>query len=244
MLYIRYSGQDVFRHVVHGSLDTGAVFFSKATKSNVAGRSPGIAKLRSGALYGIKIGKLLPFPHRIDICRQNTIPSLRERGVLVADEAVKGGSCALQDCQPLDTALDSDAVLAGNARLGDTGLVSILDKAVRVILAIKSDAVPAMRGHVNVGNVNVWVGLDKVVAEDRGELLRRIDGVLLGEDENGVLHGIRGYNNVVVGAGVGCLNVALEQAADGHLGDSVDAGLGVAVGFEDADIVFAVARRC
>lgn len=234
--------QDVFGHVVHGSLDGGAVLGSEAAERDFTGGLPGLAELVAHGLDSSEAGEGLPLPSSVDVGGQDTVPGLGERGVLVADEVVEAGTGALEDGQVLDAALDGDAFLAGDAGAGEAGLVAVLDEAVRVRLAVELDAVPAVRRDVNVGDVDVRVLLDKVVAESRGELLGRVDGVLLGEQEDGVLHRVRSYDDAVVGLRVRSLDVALKQTAHGHLGHGVHARLGVAVRLEDADIVLAVAR--
>lgn len=105
------------------------------------------------------------------------------------------------------------------------------------------------------------VRVDEVLGEVGGVELRGVDGVLLGFDVDGVFDGVGGDDDAVVGFGVagGCqwdarrlggeggilrsLDLTLEEAADGHLGDGLDAGFLVPVDLVDADIVLAVAGR-
>jgi hypothetical protein len=71
-----------------------------------------------------------------------------------------------------------------------------------VRLAIDLHAGPSVLDDLDVCGVDVGVGLDKVVANDGSELLRRIDGVLLGEDVGGLLLGVCCNDNRVVSLGV------------------------------------------
>jgi hypothetical protein len=109
---------------------------------------------------------------------------------------------------------------------------------------------------LDVCGVDVRVGLDEVLAEGRGELLGRVDGVLLREDVNGLLLGVCGNDGAVVCFGVAVevrnvqslesdrhlrsLNVALEEGADGLLDDGVYARLFVLVNLVQANVVLAV----
>lgn len=56
-----------------------------------------------------------------------------------------------------------------------------------------------MGGDSGVGDVDVWVGLDEVGSQDGGEELRGRDGMLFGEDVDGVFDGVCGDNHAVVG---------------------------------------------
>lgn len=65
--------------------------------------------------------------------------------------------------------------------------------------------------------------------------------MLLGLDVDGVLDGVGSNNNAVIGLGVRGVDLALEKAADGHLGDRLLASLLILVDLVDADIVLAIA---
>lgn len=148
---------------------------------------------------------------------------------------------ALEHGEALDAAVDDDAALAGDAGLDVARLLAVAQEAVRMGFSADLHARPAVRDDLYVCGVDVAVGVDEVGAEDGGEELRGVDGVLLGGDEDGVLDGVGGDDDAVVALCVGDVDVALEEAADGHFGDGVDAGGGVAVGLEHADVVLAVA---
>ena len=69
--------------------------------------------------------------------------------------------------------------------------------------SVDSHARPSVLNDLDVGGVNMRVGLDKVVANDGSKLLGRVDGVLLGEDVCCLLLRIgRNYHRVV------CFSVA------------------------------------
>lgn len=59
-----------------------------------------------------------------------------------------------------------------------------------------------MLDDLDVCSVDVRIGGDEVVADDCGELLRGVDGVLLCEDVGCLLLGIGSDDNRVVGLGV------------------------------------------
>jgi hypothetical protein len=69
--------------------------------------------------------------------------------------------------------------------------------------AIDSHARPSVLDDLDMGGMNVRVGLDKVVADNGSELLGRVDGVLFGEDVGCLLLRVgRDYDRVV------CFSVA------------------------------------
>lgn len=134
-------------------------------------------------------------------------------------------------------------------------------------LAVDGEPAPPVGDDVHVRGVDVRVLLDEVVAQDGTEELRGSHRVLLREDVDGVLDGVGGDHDAVIGLGVAIgvsrnskiadgdyfrpaeggrgglrgLDVTLQQHADGHLDHGLDTGLGVLVDLVDADIVLAVA---
>lgn len=237
----RHSGQNLLAHLVHGVLHTGALILSKSGERNVASFLPRRVELGARLPHGFYIGECLPLPSGVNVSGQDAIPGLSQRGELVPHEAVEGRASALQHRQAHDAAADDDALLAADAGLDVARLLAVAQKAVRMRLPPNLHARPAVCDDLDIGGVDVAVFLNEVGAEDGGEQLRWVDGVLLGGNEDCVLDGVGGDNDAVVALCVGDVDVALEEAADGHLGDGVDAGGGVPVRLEDADIVFAVA---
>jgi hypothetical protein len=221
-------------------LHTGAVVFSEELECDVASGLPRLIKLGNSSLHILEARERSPLPARIYIRRQDAVPGLGESGVLVPQEAMEGGSRTLEDAQAHDAAVQRDAILAADGSLNVPRLVSVLEEAVGVRLAVNGHAHPAVRHNLDMGDVDVAVRLDEVRAEDRGEELRRCDGVLLGGDVDGVFDGIRGDDDAVVGLGVGSVDLTLEKAAYGHLRDGLDAGGRVTVDLVDADIVLAI----
>lgn len=71
-------------------------------------------------------------------------------------------------------------------------------------LAVDLHASPSVLNDLDVCGVDVRVGLDEVVANDRSELLRRIDRVRLGEDIGGLLLSVCCNDNRVI-----CLGKAI-----------------------------------
>lgn len=86
----------------------------------------------------------------------------------------------------------------------DSALVgTVAEERVRVSAAIDSHATPAVNNDLDMGDMNVAVGVDEVLAKDGSEELRRVDGVLLGEDVDGLLLSIGCDDRRIV-----CLGVA------------------------------------
>jgi hypothetical protein len=73
---------------------------------------------------------------------------------------------------------------------------------VRVGLAVDSQARPLVLRDVDVAGVDVRVLGDEVVADDGGEELGGLDGVLLGEDVARLLLGVGGDDDGVIRFGV------------------------------------------
>ena len=233
--------ENVLRHLVHGGLDRGTVVLGEPLEGYASGIVVGLVELGSSILDGAQVRKRLPVPRGIDVGGHDAVPGLGEGGELVAVEAMEGRASALEDGQIGDARVDGNAVAAGDAGDNVALLLALLDEAVRVRLAVDIHADPALGDDLDIGGVDVAVLFDKVAADDGGKQLGRSDGVLLGEDEDGVLHCVGGDDDAVVGLCVGRLNVALEQDADDHFGDGVDARLAVAIRLEDADVVLAIA---
>ncbi len=59
-----------------------------------------------------------------------------------------------------------------------------------------------MGDNLDIGSSNVGVLVDEMSVEDTGEELGGCNGVLLGFDVDGILHGISSHNYTVVGFGV------------------------------------------
>lgn len=154
---------------------------------------------------------------------------------------MESGTGALKNGQAADGAADGNARSARNNGLDVASLVAVLDEAVRVRLAIYVHASPAVSGDGDVGGVNVRIFGDEVRSQNRSEAFGRVDGMLLGHDEDGVLHRVRGDNDAVVRLGVRGLDFTLQQHAHCHLRNSVNARGWVTVCLEYTDIVLAVA---
>lgn len=236
----RYCIQDLLAHLVHCVLDTGAVVLGKELEGNVSSRVPSLVKLGSALLHRLEVGKLGPLPAGVDIGGQNTVPGLGQSGVLVTDEAMEGRTRALEDGEAYNGAGDADAILAAHTDLDVASLAGILDEAVRVRLSINVHTYPSVSDDLDIGNVDMAVLLNEVVAQDGSVQLRRVDGMLLGNDESGVLDGVGCDYDAVISFGVGSINVALKQTADGHLGDGLNPSGLVACDLEDADIVLSI----
>jgi len=64
--------------------------------------------------------------------------------------------------------------------------------------------------------------------------------VLLGHDISGLLHSVCCHNWTIVGFGVGDVDLALEENADGHLSDCMRLGRFILIDLVDSDVVFAI----
>ena len=143
-----------------------------------------------------------PLPVRCDVGAQNAVPGLLESGVLVPDEAPELRVGALEDGEAVDGRVDVNAAALDDINLDIAGLGAVLDERVRVGLAVDVHAHPAVGDDVDVRGVDVAIPLNEVGAEDGTEQLRRCHGLLSGRDEDGVLDGVGGHDNAVIGLGV------------------------------------------
>ena len=111
---------------------------------------------------------------------------------------------------------------------------------------------------LDVRGCDVRVSFDEVGAENGGKELRRCDGVFPCFDVDGVLHGVGGYDDAVVGFGVAanwseelrksgerdiirCFDGTFQEHANCHLSDGLNSSLLITLDLVDADIVLAIA---
>lgn len=198
----RRTSQDLLAHLVHGSLHTSAVVLGKGLQSNVAGRLPSGIEAGGVGLDSRHAVEAAPLPVSSNVSAENTVPGLLESSELVTQEAPELGAGALQDGQTVDRGVDVNALALDHVNLGVAGLGAVLDKGVRVGLAIDVHAHPAVGDNVDVGGMDVAVLLDEVVTEDGAEDLRSSHGVLLRGDVDGVLNGVGRDHDAVIGASV------------------------------------------
>jgi len=183
----------------------------------------------------------LPLHAAIDLRAQHAVPSLLERGVLVADEAVELGISGFQYGQSLDHRVDGDALALCDGGFDVAAFGAVADEGVGVWFAVDDHSCPAVNHDGDRRFVDVAVEGDEVGADDGGEELWRGDGVLLGEDVNCILDAVGGYDGGVVAMSVGDVNFPLEHHSNGHLGDIVNTIL-TTVDLRDTDIVLAIRR--
>lgn len=224
-------------------MNTSTVVLGKELERDFSSSFPGLVEFGRVVLDSLEVGQGAPLPACVYVGGQDAIPGLGQGGVLVANESVEGGAGCFEHGESRDGAGDVNAVLAADTGLDVARLAGILDEAVGMRLPVDIHPVPSVGDDVDVGHMDVAVLLDKVIAQDRGKPLRWIDGMLLGGDEDGVLNGVGGHHDTVVGVGIGSLNVTFEEAADGHLGDILKVGCLVTVDFEKTDIVLSIAGR-
>ena len=71
---------------------------------------------------------------------------------------------------------------------------------------------PAVGDNLGPGRMDVLVLLDEMRSNDSSEQLRRGDRMLLGQDVDGVFHGICRYDDAVV-----CFGIAIALSAKNHV---------------------------
>lgn len=143
-----------------------------------------------------------------------------------------------EDEEACEAASNCD-VIACCGRIDDALLFAITYEGVGMWFASYVHAGPFVYGDPHMGGGDVWVLFEEVGGHDGGEKFGRVDWMLFGEHIDGVLLGIGRYDVGVIGVRPGPGDVALKHGADGHFGDGLCA-IGMAVGLEEADIVFAV----
>lgn len=202
--------QDLLTHDVHGVLHTRALVLGKGLHRDTPRLLPRLVKLGRSLLDLLQARKRLPCPAAVHVSAEDAVPDLGQGGELVAHEAVEGGAGALEHGQTDDAGLDGNASLAVNDGLDIAGLLAVTEEGVRVGLAVDDHTGPPVDDELDVGGVDVRVGIQEVLAQRCGEEFWRVDRVLLGLDVDGVLHGVRGDHHTVVGFCVsrgGCLLV-------------------------------------
>ena len=193
--------QDLLRHFIHRILHTGTVILCKDPQRDLSRHLPRIIEHISLGAHLVQIPEPLPQPIRRDIGTQHAVPGLRERSILIAQEAPELRLRAFENRQTADACSDGDtAVFAvGHVRLHSAGFFAVLDERVRVGFPVDVHARPAVRDYVRLSAVDVVVGLDEMRRQDRGEELGGCDGVLSSENVDGVFDGVGGYDDAVVG---------------------------------------------
>lgn len=198
----RHGSQNLLTHLVHSSLHTGRVILSESLEGSVTGSLPGIVKVRGVSLDILQASEAAPLPASSNLGAENTVPGLLEGGELITEEAPELGTGALENGQAVDGGVNIDTLALDHVDLDVAGLGAVLDEGVGVGLAVDVHAHPAVGDDVDVGGVDVRVLLDEVCAEDGAEHLGGGDGLLLSSDVDGVLNGVGGDDDAVVGLGV------------------------------------------
>lgn len=184
---VRGSNKNLVAHVVHGSLHTRTVLLCESVDGDLSGSLVALVELVLLLADLLNILELLPLPRVLDFGAENAVPGLGKSGVLVSVEAVEGGTGALEDQEAVNTGLDGDALATSCDNLDSALVGAVTEERVRVGLAVDSHATPAVDGNLDMCDVNVAVSVDKVLAKDGSEELRRVDGVLFGKHVHGLL---------------------------------------------------------
>lgn len=111
-------------------------------------------------------------------------------------------SGAFEDQQTRYPGANFDALSFDDIGLGYPGLVAIAEEGMRMWLAVDDHPCPSVDDDLDVSSVDVFVCFNKVRAEDGGEEFGGSDGILLGHDVGGILHGVCGDHNTIVCFGV------------------------------------------
>ena len=201
----RLISQNLIRHLVHRILHTGTIILGKDPQGNIPDLGPGSIKPGHVRAHLIQIPKALPVPIRRNIGTQHTIPRLFQRGVVVAHEPPELRVGALEHRQVADARGDVHSLVAavlGHVDLHGADLLAAFDEGVGVGGVVDGHAVPAVGDDVGMGGMDVRVCLDEVGSENGAEELGGCDGVLSGEDVDGVFDGVCGHHDAVVCFGV------------------------------------------
>jgi hypothetical protein len=200
-LNLRDSLQNKIAHLIHGRLHTGAIILGECLHSDIPRSLPRGIEVHSLGLLCVL--EQLPLPPCLDLRAEDTVPRLGQLGVLVAVEAMKCRPRALQHEQLLDLGADGNTLVFAGHGLDYPGFFAVAVEGVRVWLAVDVHARPTVLDDLDVDGVDMRVRVYEVVADNGGELLRRVDGVLLCEDVGGLLLGVGCDDDGVV-----CFSVA------------------------------------
>jgi hypothetical protein len=198
----RNGSQNLIGHLVHGVLDTCAVVLGECAHGDGSDLIPCIVELRNIGANLVYRSKGLPVPSAFHFSAENAIPNLWQLGILIAVEAVKCRACAFQNEKLIDARLDGDAFAFSCDELDFSCLVAIAVERVCMWLSVNCHTGPSLLDDLDVGGVDMRVGLDEVVANDRGKEFDRCDWVLFCEDVACLLLCVCRDNNGVVGFGV------------------------------------------
>lgn len=187
-LNIRDGRDNLLGHLIHRSLHAGADLFSERLERDFPRETPSPVEFRDVCFDRLEAVEFLPLPRGIHLGTQDAVPSLRQGGVLVANKAPEFGTSTLQNVEAGDARRNLDALALSHIDLHISGFRSISQERVRMRFAVNSHPCPSVGDDVHVGNMDVFIGLNEVSADNGPEKLGRGDRVLLGEDKDGVLH--------------------------------------------------------
>ena len=180
-------------------------------------------------------------PSGFEFGGEDAVGSFGEGGEFIAEEILEGGGGGFEDEEVFEAGFDAgfdEFLSAGAGDFGGGAAAGAFGEGVRVGFAGDGETRPAAFGEADFSAVDVGVGLKEMFGEEEAEGFGFGAEMLFGQDVHGVLHGVRGDDEAVIGLGVGGVEIALEGDGDIEFFEGVN--FASAEDFQDADAGFAV----
>lgn len=199
--------EDFVCHFIHGILYAGAILLGEEFEDGIPCRLPSSVENRCLFFHQlVHRRKGLPCPCPVNVGTQDPIPRIFQSRVLVVDEPVKLASGALQHRQSLYAGRHLDPARPLDNHVNHSFLLAVAHEAMGVRLSVDIHACPTMQHNIDMCCMDVGILVDEMGANGGREELRRIDGVLLGENKDAILDGVCGYNYAIVGADIAVIS--------------------------------------
>ena len=221
-----------FAHFKERDLDGGAEIFREGGEHG----GDDLVVGGSEAARGFGVG-----PDGLELGGEDTVGGFGEGGEFVAEEILEGGGGGFEDEEVFEAGFDAgfdEFLSAGAGDFGGGAAAGAFGEGVRVGFAGDGETRPAAFGEADFSAVDVGVGLKEMFGEEEAEGFGFGAEMLFGQDVHGVLHGVRGDDEAVIGLGVGGVEVALKGDGDIEFFEGVN--FASAEDFQDADAGFAV----
>ena len=213
--------QDVGGHVVHGGLDGGGVFESKAVEGDLEHFGQGLVKealvselvdvLDGADLLAVKV------PGAVDVGGQDSVGSWRQGGVVALVVANETGAGGLQDGEVLQGGRELEVAAAVIGKTSCLHILAVLLERVVVQLAVHLVLGPLVLDDVNIDAGHVGVLADKVLSKVGCKALDGPHVRLSGLNQDRVLHRISRHNRRIVCLRVRHVEVTSKQHSYGRL---------------------------